>query len=67
MDDLKTGDLITIYYSTALLSSEDGLNRHAQFVVKDGALFFAANGFQKNLGYVLIGLAFAIMLMGGIF
>lgn len=67
IDDLKIGDLIDIYYYETADTRNIGLNRFAQFIDHNGEPYFIRNGFQKQLGYVIIGLSILLNLMGFIF
>ncbi len=56
IDELKVGDKIDIYYYETLDTRNDGLNRFTQFIDSNGESYFIRNGFQAQLGYVIIGL-----------
>ena len=63
IDDLKVGDVITIYYYENSSTGEAGLNRFAQFIDHQSRPYFIRNSFQKSLGYFLIGLAIIVSLL----
>ncbi|MHA4894646.1 hypothetical protein ACXZ1K_07845 [Pedobacter sp. PWIIR3] len=63
IDDLKVGDMIDIYYYETDNTREEGLNRYAQFIDQKGQSYFARGGFQKQLGFVVIGLAILLNVM----
>lgn len=63
IDDLKVGDKIDIYYYETSNTRDEGLNRFAQFIDQKGQSYFARNGFQKQLGFVVIGLAILLNVM----
>ena len=54
IDDLKVGDNIDIYYYETSDTRNVGLNRFTQFIDKDEQPYFIRNGFQKQLGIILI-------------
>lgn len=54
IDDLKTGDKIDIYYYETSYTTDEGINRYTQFIDKDGQSYFIRNGFQLQLGYIVI-------------
>ncbi len=55
IDDLKVGDKIDIYYYETSDTQNSELNRFTQFIDKEGKPYFIRNGFQKQLGIVVIG------------
>lgn len=57
IDNLTVGDKIEIYYYETLDTRTSGLNRFTQFIDKNGQAFFIRNGFQKQLGFIIIGLS----------
>lgn len=67
IDDLKVGDKIEAYFYETSNTRSIGLNRFMQFIDKDGQAYFIRNGFQKQLGYVLIGICLLINLMAFVF
>ncbi len=67
INDLKVGDVIDIYYYEISDTRSTGINRFTQFIDKDGKPYFIRNGFQKQLGFVVMGLGVLINLMAFIF
>jgi len=67
MDDLRIGDKIDIYYYETSDTRNIELNRFAQFIDKDEQPYFVRNGFQKQLGLVIIGLSILLNVMSFIF
>lgn len=67
IDDLSVGDSIDIYYYEISDTKNEGINRFTQFIDKDGQPYFIRNGFQKQLGYILIGLCVLMNVMASIF
>ncbi len=63
IDDLMIGDKVDIYYYENSDTRDVGINRFAQFIDKEGEPFFVRNGFQKQLGYVVIGLSVLLNIM----
>jgi len=64
IDNLKTGDTISIYYYETSNTELEGLNRYAQFIDRNSTPYFVRDSFQKQLGFVLIGLALLINIIG---
>lgn len=67
IDDLVVGDEIDIYYYETSDTRNIGLNRFTQFIDKNGQPYFVRSGFQKQLGYVVIGLSILLNLMAFVF
>jgi len=67
IDDLKVGDRIDIYYYETSDTRNIGLNRFAQFIDKMGEPYFVRSGFQKQLGFVIIGLSILLNIMAFVF
>lgn len=67
IDDLKIGDTIDIYYYEISSTKNIGRNKFTQFIDKKGIPYFIRDGFQKQLGYVIIGLCILINIMSLIF
>lgn len=67
IDDLKQGDAIDIYYYETANTQVEQLNRFVQFIDHNNQPYFIRDSFQKQLGYVLVGLAFLLNLIGFIF
>ncbi len=63
IDNLKLGDKIDIYYYETSDTRYEGINRFTQFIDKEGQPYFVRNGFQKQLGLVIVGLCFLINIM----
>ncbi len=63
IDDLKVGDYIEIYYYETADTKSSGLNRFIQFIDCKGQPYFIRSGFQKQLGFALIGLSLLIILL----
>jgi hypothetical protein len=63
IDDLIVGDKIDIYYYETSNTINERLNRFVQFIDKEGQSHFIRSGFQKQLGYVIIGLGVLINLL----
>jgi hypothetical protein len=67
IDDLKRGDLIDIYYYETSDTRSSGINRFAQFIDRNSEPYFIRNGFQKQLGYIILILILLINIMALIF
>lgn len=67
IDDLTVGDEIDIYYYETSDTRNIGLNRFTQFIDKNGKPYFIRSGFQKQLGYVIIGLSILLNIMAFVF
>ncbi len=67
IDDLKIGDTIDIYYYEISTTKKIGRNKFTQFIDKQGLPYFIRDGFQKQLGYVIIGICILINIMSLIF
>ncbi len=65
IDNLSIGDAIDVYYYETSNTRTEGINRYTQFIDKDKQPHFIRNGFQKQLGYILIGLC--ILMNIGVF
>jgi len=63
IDDLTVGDEIEIYYYETSDTRNIGLNRFTQFIDKNGQPYFVRSGFQKQLGFVIIGLSLLLNIM----
>lgn len=67
IDDLTAGDEIEIYYYETSDTRNIGLNRFTQFIDKNGHPYFVRSGFQKQLGFVVIGLSVLLNIMAFVF
>lgn len=67
IDDLKVGDTIDVYYYETFDTRNIGLNRFIQFVDKNGQPYFVRNGFQKQLGFAIIGLSILLNIIAFVF
>lgn len=67
IDDLKVGDEIDIYYYETSDTRNIGLNRFTQFIDKNEQPYFVRSGFQKQLGFVVIGLSILFNIMAFVF
>lgn len=63
IDDLRVGDKIDIYYYETSNTRNIGLNRFTQFIDKNEQPYFVRSGFQKQLGFIIIGLAILLSIM----
>ena len=63
IDDLKVGNTVDIYCYETSNTRNEGINRFIQYIDKQNQPYFIRNGFQKQLGYVLIGLCISINLI----
>lgn len=63
IDDLKVGDKVDIYYYETSDTKNIELNRFAQFIDQGGKAYFIPNGFQKQLGFIIIGLCVLMNIM----
>lgn len=63
IDDLKVGNKIDIYYYETSDTQNSELNRFTQFIDKEGKPYFIRNGFQMQLGFVVIGLSIFMIVM----
>jgi len=55
IDELKTGDTITVYYDENSLSNDADVSRLAYFIDKNGKPYFI-RGKQNTISYYLIGM-----------
>lgn len=67
IDDLTVGDKIDIYYYETSDTRNIRLNRFTQFIDKNGQPYFVRSGFQKQLGFVIIGLSILLNIMAFVF
>jgi hypothetical protein len=67
IDDLNVGDKIDVYYYETSDTKNSGLNRFIQFIDKEEQAYFIRNGFQKQLGIVIIGLCVLMNIMAFVF
>ncbi len=67
IDDLKVGDNVDIYYYETDNTRGTGINRFARFIDRNRHPYFIENGFQKQLGYVFLGLCILMDLMAVVF
>lgn len=63
IDDLKVGDRIDIYFYETSSTRSTGVNNFTQYIDKDRQPYFVRNGFQKQLGYVIICAGFLLQVM----
>lgn len=63
IDELTVGNEIDIYYYETSDTRNIGLNRFTLFIDKDGQPYFIRSGFQKQLGFVIIGLSVLLNIM----
>ncbi len=63
LGNLQIGDTIDIYYYETSDTKKSALNRYTQFIDRKGEPYFIRDSFQKQLGYVLIGLCLLINIM----
>lgn len=57
IDDLQIGDTVDLYYYEINKTHSLGINKFIQFIDKDQEAYFIRDGFQKSLGYFVIGLS----------
>jgi hypothetical protein len=67
IDDLKTGDLVDVYYYEIQNTHDEKLNRFTQFIDHNNKPYFIRNGFQQQLSHVIIILSILLNLMSYIF
>ena len=67
IDDLKYSDTIDVYYYETSNTHTEVINRYVQFIDHNNNPHFIRSGFQKQLGYILVGLALLLNVMGFIF
>lgn len=67
IDDLTLGQEIDIYYYETSDTRNIGLNRFTQFIDKNHKPHFIRSGFQKQLGYLIIGLSLLLNVMAFVF
>jgi hypothetical protein len=67
IDNLKVGDSIDAYFYETNNTFEVGLNRYIQFIDKENKAYFIRGDFQKQLGFVLIGLAVSLNILSLVF
>ncbi len=57
IDNLQKGDRIDIYYYETDQTHLEEINRFTQFIDHNKSPYFIRDGFQKQLGYILVVLA----------
>jgi hypothetical protein len=67
IDNLEVGDKIDVYYYETSDTRNSRLNRYTQFINKEGKSHYIRNGFQKQLGIVVIGLSLFLIIIAYIF
>lgn len=67
IDDLKVGDKIDIYYYETSDTRNVGLNRFAQFIDKNDRPYFIRSRFQRQLGFVIIGVSILLIFLAYVF
>ena len=67
IDNLQTGDVVEIYFYETSNTIQEGINRFAQFIDHDGDSYFIRSSFQKQLGYIVIGLGVFVNLLASFF
>lgn len=67
IDDLTLGQEIDIYYYETSDTRNIGLNRFTQFIDKNHKPYFIRSGFQKQLGYLIIGISLLLNVMAFVF
>lgn len=67
IDDLTLGQEIDIYYYETSDTRNIGLNRFTQFIDKNDKPHFIRSGFQKQLGYLIIGISLLLNVMAFVF
>lgn len=65
IDELKIGDKIEIYYYETSNTHDEGINRFTQFIDKENISYFIRDGFQKTMGYVVMGIG-VLLGIGGL-
>lgn len=63
IDNLHLGDVIEIYFYETSETTQEGINRLAQFIDHNGESYFIRSGFQRQLGYTVIGLGIFVNLL----
>ena len=63
IDDLQAGDVVEIYFYETSNTTQEGINRFAQFIDHNGEAYFVRSGFQKQLGYIVLGLGVLVNLV----
>jgi hypothetical protein len=63
IDNLKSGDVIDVYFYETSNTTQEGINRFAQFIDHEGVPYFIRSGFQKQLGYIVICLGIFVNLL----
>ena len=67
IDDLKIGDKIEMYFYETSETRKSEINRFVQFIDKGEQPYFVRNGFQKQLGIVIIGLSILLNVLAFVF
>lgn len=65
IDQLKTGDKISVYYYETDNTYQEGINRFIQFIDKDGVSYFERGDSSKTFAFIVIGLCL-LLTCGGI-
>ena len=60
IDQLRVGDIITVYYDENNLSDDADVSRLAYFIDNDGNPYFI-RGKQNTIGYYIIGLCLSVI------
>ncbi|KAA0992685.1 hypothetical protein [Dyadobacter aurulentus] len=64
VDSLAIGDHITVYFYETGNTHSEKLNRYLQFLEKDGIIYFKRTGFQRTMGFIMIGMSLGLVLFG---
>lgn len=56
IDDLRIDDMVDVYFYEIENTHKIGINKFTQFIDKNETPYFIRNWFQKNLGYVILGM-----------
>jgi len=67
IDDLKIGDRISVYYYETGSTHSENLNRYIQFIDKNSTAYFKRGNFQKQLGFVILGLVVFLNILSFVF
>jgi hypothetical protein len=62
LDSLKIGDIISVYSYETANTRQEGINRFAQFIEKDNALYFERGNSNKILGLVIISISILLII-----
>ncbi|MPR34001.1 hypothetical protein [Salmonirosea aquatica] len=64
IDNLKEGDIISVYFYEIENTKKEGLNRFVQFIDKDNISFFERSNSTRTVAYIIISLSIILLFFG---